>query len=275
MTPGVLMAAPNGARKTKADHRNLPMTPDELAAETARCRAAGARAIHIHARDADGVHSLDPACYAPFIAAAEEAAAGEMVVQITTEAVGRYRPAEMIASVRALKPQAVSIALRELFPGDPQADAVDLLRWAAGEGIGVQHILYDRADLDRLLALKAAGAIPAGQAAVLFVLGRYATGQRASPRDMLGFFNGRDWPQAEIGPIFLCAFGAEEGACALAALAFGAHARIGFENNDRLPDGSIADSTAALIAQTHDLLRAVGRGDATVDDAREALGCGL
>lgn len=274
MSPGVLMAAPNGARKTKADHPNLPMTPDALAAETERCRTAGARAVHIHARDAAGAHSLDPALYAPFMDAAIEAAAGEMVVQITTEAVGRYRPEAMIACVRTLKPQAVSIALRELFPGDPQDDAVDLLRWAAGEGIGVQHILYDRADLDRLLALKATGAIPAGPTAVLFVLGRYATGQRASPSDLLGFFAGRDWPQAEIGPIFLCAFGAGEQACALAALALGAHARIGFENNDRLNDGSIADSTAALVKQTHDLLRAVGRAEATVDDAREALGCG-
>ena len=49
-----------------------------------------------------------------------------MVIQVTTEAVGRYSPAEQMATVRALRPEAVSLALRELVPdaaSEPDARA--------------------------------------------------------------------------------------------------------------------------------------------------------
>jgi uncharacterized protein (DUF849 family) len=36
MTPLVVAVAPNGARRTKADHPDLPITPAELAREAAR-----------------------------------------------------------------------------------------------------------------------------------------------------------------------------------------------------------------------------------------------
>ena len=37
MTPLVVMVAPNGARRTKADHLNLPLTPAEIAREAELC----------------------------------------------------------------------------------------------------------------------------------------------------------------------------------------------------------------------------------------------
>lgn len=274
----LVMAAPNGARRTKADHPNLPLTPREVAAEARACLEAGAAAIHFHARDDDGAHSLDPAVYAPFLEAVLDAVGDAMVAQITTEAVGRYSPAEMIALVRALKPPAFSVAPRELFrDGADLAEthaAADLLFWAAGAGVGVQHILYDFSDLDRLAALRSRGLIPRGPVSVLFVLGRYAESRQAHPVDLAPFMALQDWRAEAIGPWSVCAFGAAEQACALAALAFGGHARLGFENNERLASGLVADSTAALIRQTCDLLGAVGRRPATVAEARGVLGCG-
>ena len=58
--PLVVAAAPNGARRTEADHPALPLGPDELAREAAACREAGATVPHLHVRDAAGRHSLDP-----------------------------------------------------------------------------------------------------------------------------------------------------------------------------------------------------------------------
>ncbi|WP_195753677.1 3-keto-5-aminohexanoate cleavage protein, partial [Vibrio parahaemolyticus] len=52
--PIAIIVAPNGARKTKHDHANLPMTKDELVAEAIACQTAGAAMIHLHARDANG-----------------------------------------------------------------------------------------------------------------------------------------------------------------------------------------------------------------------------
>ena len=276
--PALLMAAPNGARKMKADHPNLPMTPDELAAEAAACCAAGARAIHIHARDADGAHSLDPAIYAPFLDATRGAVGDAAIVQITTEAVGRYTPSEMIATVRALRPDAVSISVRELFGDDGDVEAAraggDLLHWAAGEGVGVQHILYDAADLARLRALRDDGYAPRERQAVLFVLGRYAQGLTAQPADLAAFLAAPEADRDLIGEWCVCAFGAAEHLCVMAGLAMGGHGRLGFENNVHLRDGSVADSTAALIRQTAALLSAVDRRPATVEEARGILGCG-
>lgn len=44
----LIMAAPNGARKTKADHPNLPITVDEVVAEARACREARAAMLHAH-----------------------------------------------------------------------------------------------------------------------------------------------------------------------------------------------------------------------------------
>lgn len=101
-----------------------------------------------------------------------------MVIQATTEAVGRYTAAEQMALVRDLRPEAASMALRELVP-DTAAEpgAASFYAWCARERIMVQHILYDDADAVRLKHLHAtgssrrhevgavrAGAIPGGPA---------------------------------------------------------------------------------------------------------------
>ena len=52
MTPLVVMVAPNGARRTKADHANLAITPTEIADEAARCARAGASVLHVPVRAA-------------------------------------------------------------------------------------------------------------------------------------------------------------------------------------------------------------------------------
>src|SRR6056297_1604958 len=58
-----LMVAPNGARRTKADHPALPMALPEIV-ETARdCAAAGADGLHLHLRDGEGCHVLDAGLY--------------------------------------------------------------------------------------------------------------------------------------------------------------------------------------------------------------------
>jgi uncharacterized protein (DUF849 family) len=54
----LLQAALNGPW-TKADHPAVPLALDELVRDAAACVAAGAGAIHMHPRDADGHERLD------------------------------------------------------------------------------------------------------------------------------------------------------------------------------------------------------------------------
>ncbi len=264
--PLILAVAPNGARKTHADHPKLPMTPAEIAETAVDCLAAGAAMIHLHVRDAAGAHSLDPDLYRQAIDALRDAVGDRLIIQVTSEAVGRYTAAEQIDMVRRLRPEAVSLAPRELLPeGAPEEPVAEFLAWLSGEGILPQFILYDAEDVVRFSDLTARGVVPPGAHSVLYVLGRYSKGQRSDPGDLLPFLGAQEAPVLWS----LCAFGPREAACALTAAALGGHARIGFENNMLLPDGSVAPDNAASLAVVADAARAIGRPLATAQEARQ------
>ncbi len=258
--PLFVTVAPNGARRTRADHPALPVTAAEIARTAAACREAGAAMIHLHVRDRDGRHSLDADAYRDAIAAIRRAAGPDLVVQITTESAGRYAMAEQTAAVRAVRPEAVSLALREFVPDEGAvADAARFFGWLAENRIAAQYILYDRADLARFRALRRRGAIPEERPSVLFVLGRHADPRPATPADLdrllaaagPGGLDGMEWG--------VCAFGPREYDCAVAAAARGGHCRVGFENNLVLRDGRRAPDNAALVAEVVDGARAIGR----------------
>ncbi len=268
-SPLIVSVAPNGARKTKVDHPALPITPAEIARTAAECREAGAAMIHLHVRDAEGRHSLDPDHYRAAIAAINRETAGGMVIQVTTESVGQYTPAEQMALVRALRPEAISIALRELIP-DAAAEpaAADFLHWLVKERIIPQFILYSVGDVLRYNDFRARGIMPPGVYFVLFVLGRYAADQTSNPSDLLVFLS----PHDGASPWAVCAFGKHEHACAVAAAALGGHVRVGFENNLHLKDGSVAPDNTALVTQVCEGALALGRPLADAAQVRDMLG---
>ncbi|MHA1599614.1 MAG: 3-keto-5-aminohexanoate cleavage protein, partial [Alphaproteobacteria bacterium] len=94
--PLILTVAPNGARRGHADHPALPITPDEIGRCAAACADAGAAMIHLHVRDRDGGHSLDADAYRAAIDAVRREAGERIIVQVTSEAVGIYEPAEQM-----------------------------------------------------------------------------------------------------------------------------------------------------------------------------------
>lgn len=273
--PLVLTVAPNGARRGKADHPALPITAAELADTAAACLDAGAAMIHLHIRDRDGRHLLDVDGYRAAMAAIEARVGRALVIQPTTEAVGLYDRHQQMALVRALRPEQVSMAVRELIP-DPSAEsqAAAFLAWAHEAHVAVQHILYDVADVTRFIALKRQGIVPGHAAPVLFVLGRYVDGQQSDPLELLPFIE--TWRAAgEAGPWAICAFGRREAAVGAAAASLGGHVRIGFENNFHLADGGIAPNNATLVRAMAELTSRIGRPLATAADLRETTEAGF
>jgi len=217
-TPLVLAVAPNGARKTQADHPAVPISPAELAAAAASAQAAGAAMIHLHVRDAELKHSIDVGAYREATAAVREAVGERMVIQVTSEAVGIFTPQQQMAMVRELQPEAVSLAVREVIPEGGEEEAGEFLAWLVGAGILPQYILYAPEDVGRFGKLQDAGVIPPGPACLLFVLGRYTPGQRSVPNDLLPYLTLiGDWPEAAKLPWAICAFGPKETACVTAA----------------------------------------------------------
>ena len=273
--PIAIAVAPNGARKTHADHPALPITPDELAACARQCVDAGAAMLHLHVRRPDGTHSLEPEDYRPAIAAVQRTVGDALVIQITTEAVGIYTPEQQMASVRALQPEAISAALRELAPeAAHEAQAARFFGELAAARTAIQYILYSADDVVRYRDLRARGVLPDTPHWVLFVLGRYSAGQRSDPSDLLPFLQA--WADggditADV-PWAMCAFGPREAECALSAALLGGHARLGFENNMALPDGSTAPDNAALVTNLRRHLDALHRPVASAAELRSWFG---
>lgn len=263
-----IAVAPNGGRRVKTDHPAIPLTAAELGRTAAECLEAGAAMIHVHVRDADGGHLLDAAAYRDATTAIRDAVGERLVVQITTEAVGIYAPDAQMAVVRDVRPEAVSLALRELAPdAASEAGFSRFLGWMRTHGIAPQIILYTPEETARLDAMRRRGDIPFNDIPVLYVLGRYTVGQTSQPADLLPFL-------APAMPRFdhwsVCAFGRHETACVAAGALLGGHARVGFENNLHLTDGALAPSNAALVAAAANAVEACGLKTASADDLRAA-----
>jgi len=265
LRPVVICVAPNGARRTKQDHERLPMTIEELASEARACMSAGATAIHLHVRDAGGRHTLDTLIYREAIDSIQKATDGNMIVQMTTEACGIYTPQQQMEAVREVRPEAASVAVRELVQDDTgRPEAAHFFAWARDRCIGLQYVVYDQNDLLRALLLQEEGVIPHEQPHLLLVLGRYAAGQKSNPSDLTAFLAllPPDWPWS------ICAFGASESECMQAAIEKGGNCRVGFENNLLLPSGRTAAANADLVSNIALEVRRTARPVGSIHDAR-------
>lgn len=237
-----IMVAPTGARRTRADHPALPVTIPEIVQTAAACHTAGADALHLHVRDTNGAHTLDAGLYLEALGDLA-AAVPDMPVQITTEAAGLFDVAAQLACLRAVKPAWASISVREIQRAPDMAHKV--YGTCADAGTRVQHILYDTADLALLADWHARGIVQPDQTDLLFVLGRYTTGQTATPDDLSPFLDAAP-AQARW---MLCAFGHHEHACLHAAAQRGGALRVGFENNLNDDAGHrFADNAASVKA---------------------------
>lgn len=252
-----IIVAPNGARKTKQDHAQLPMTIEEMVTEAKACQTVGATMIHLHARDAQGRHSLEVDDNLEIYHAVKAAVGNSMIVQLTTEAVGMYSPQQQMALVKAVKPEAASLALRELI-SDEQSEEQGFVffDWVAAQGILSQIILYDQADIERYFSFRERGVLPKHNQHALVVLGRYHEAQQSSPWDLRTLHLERfieDNVRCAV-----CAFGAREQDCLTHALLLGLDVRVGFENNHLSSDGQLAKSNAEQVQRLKDVSELLG-----------------
>ena len=242
-----IMVAPNGARLTRADHPALPVTIEEIVETAKACQVAGADGLHAHVRDSEQRHVLDAGLYRELISEMRQQVPN-MLMQITTEAVGQYSPEAQIKLVREVLPQAVSVAFRELELATDQTALRRFYQWAQDAGIPVQHILYDQDDIKRWARFIRDASIRSNEAQVLLVLGRYTPDHLSVPGDIEPLHDTlmRLCPDADWA---VCAFGSNETICLKHAFDLGGKVRIGFENNTHQADGTIAKDNADRVAE--------------------------
>lgn len=237
-----LMVAPNGARKQKSDHSSVPLTIPEIAHTAIKCFNAGADYLHLHVREADGAHSLDPELYTDAMQAVNDTVP-TMPIQITTESAGIFNVQTQYKCLTSLVPKAASISVREIARDTTLAPRV--YGFCNEANIEVQHILYNPNDIALLKEWYASGTVPAHMKSVIFVLGQYQPMVLAQPEDLQAFLDASKGMELDWA---ICAFGQNELACATEALRKGGNIRIGFENNILLPDGSPAKDNAQTVA---------------------------
>ena len=266
------MVAPNGARRTRADHPALPILPKELAATARACHDEGAGAIHLHVRDKDERHSLDPDRYRAAIAAIERAAPG-MAVQITTEAAGIFALDAQLACVEGLNPACLSLSLTELLR-EGRARADRFLARAAERGNAIQFILYTPDEIRLFAALWREGALHLRAAPrLIIVVGRYADSQNADLSQYDALHHALTSEGLSDAAIWMtCAFGTGEMACLERTIAHGGHVRVGFENAIADATGRLARDNGERVRLVAGMARAQGRKLALGEAARALLG---
>ena len=98
------------------------------------------------------------AAYRDALAAIRRQVGDGLVLQITSEALGRYSPQQQMAVIREVRPEAVSLALREFAPDAAhESEFAEFLAWLAGERVIPQIILYAPDEMRRLDSLRQRG----------------------------------------------------------------------------------------------------------------------
>ena len=146
-----LQACLNGKR-TRAEHPAVPVTPAELADSAAAAVAAGAEAVHLHARDPDGAESVHAADVGAALAAVRQALPDTPVGVSTGLWITGGDPAARQAGVAgwaglaaAERPDFASVNVSE-------AGWAEVAHTLAATGIGVEAGVWSVPDVRRLSA---------------------------------------------------------------------------------------------------------------------------
>ncbi len=261
----LIAVAPNGARKNKQSHPNIPLTAEEIGLEAKSCMEAGAGMIHLHVRTPLGEHSLDAGYYQQAIEQINQQTNHGLFIQATTEAVGKYSAKEQFEMAHILKPPSVSIAIREIESLGKTVinDNFNQLR---SNDVLPQLILYNSVDVEKYLHYLNEKILPGSAYPILLVLGK---------KHSQGSFELDDIKDSNLNipasSTMVCAFGAEEYLAGQTAIANNWHTRIGFENNDCLKNGITAKNNAELISQMAKHINSKKKALATYQQAKELM----
>ena len=227
----------NGSR-TPDQHPNLPVTPQQLAAEAVAAYQAGARAVHMHPKAADGKDSLLPDAVAAAVTAVRQAMPG-LPLGVTTGYWALPDAGERLAAVQAwtVLPDFSSLNWHE--PGSPELAEV-LLSKGLGVEVGIFHAeaaaSWAASDISkRCMRVMIELEDDADTALADELLDQVRAANSPAPILLHGL-NASCWPMIEHAGLR------------------GVQTRIGMEDTLKLPDGSTASGNAALVSAAVKLL---------------------
>jgi 3-keto-5-aminohexanoate cleavage enzyme len=264
----ILTAAIVGAELTRAQTPHLPITPQEVADEAARCREAGAAVIHLHVRNADGSNTQSAERFAEVIEAVRRKC--DCVIQPSTGgAVGMS--IDERSGPLACKPEMATLNCGTINFGDDvfvnsRPDIRKLATKIRASGAMPELECYEVGHVEEALALAAEGAIGKPMH-FQFVLG--VKGAAPAREEVVAFLKslvpaGATWAVAATGRF--------QQPMTELAMRLGGHARVGLEDNIFLSKGVLSEGSAPLVARAAAYARSIGRTPADPARARQLLG---
>jgi 3-keto-5-aminohexanoate cleavage enzyme len=266
MEPVMITVAAIGAELTRDDQPNLPVTPDEIAADAVECREAGASIYHLHVRDRSGKPTMDVDTFRAARDAIQQAT--DLIVQFTSGGAVED-PEEARVAPLELRPEMATLTTGSVNFGDevflnPRGLVQRFYKRMRSLSILPEFEIFDAG------MIAGADRIARGADHHLhydFVLG-VPGGMPVWP-DTIDFLSsklpgGATWSATGIGRHHLIV--------TRDALARGGHVRTGFEDVLFYERGRLASSNAELIARVVDMAKSAGREVATPDRARTMLG---
>jgi 3-keto-5-aminohexanoate cleavage enzyme len=264
----ILTAAIVGAELTRAQTPHLPITPQEVADEAARCREAGAAVIHLHVRNADGSNTQSGERFAEVIDAIRRSS--DCIIQPSTGgAVGMS--IDERSGPLACKPEMATLNCGTINFGEDvfinsRPDIRKLAARIRASGAVPELECYEVGHVEEALALAAEGAI-ARPLHFQFVLG--VKGAIGAREDVVLYMRSllpadATWAVAATGRM--------QQPMTELAMRLGGHARVGLEDNIYLAKGVLADGSAPLVARAAAYARSIGRAPADPMRARRILG---
>ena len=116
----IISCAITGSLHTPSMSPHLPITPDEIAAESIAAAQAGAAILHLHARDPqDGRPTADPAVFMEFLPRIKQAT--DAVVNITTGGAPGMTMDQRLAAPELVSPEMTSLNMGSINIGLFQA----------------------------------------------------------------------------------------------------------------------------------------------------------
>lgn len=293
----IITCAVTGAIHTPSMSPYLPVTPEEIIADSLAAAEAGAAILHLHARNPlDGRPDQSPQGFAPFLSRIKQNT--EAVINITTGGSPYMSVAERAAPAATYKPELASLNMgsmnfglfpmlnrfkefkhdwerahlegsRDLVFRNSFQDIEYVLQTCYGNGTRFEFECYDISHLYNLAHFADRGLVkaPFFVQSVFGLLG----GIGGHPEDVLHMKRtadrlfGTDYRWSVLGA------GANQFRIAAQSAALGGNVRVGLEDSLWAGKGELATSNAVQVEKVRKIIEGLGLSVATPDEARAIL----
>jgi len=290
----IITVAINGGMQQDRDGAVIPKQPAEIGEAAARCYEAGAAMVHVHARDAEGKNSGDPAIYAQII---NEIRARSPILVQTTNGIGvrrdpktgqLYWPSDQERlGLLGIEPQqdlfGIAAGSADFYnpeggyPGEtPYVNSPELLRSTIKavyeKGSALEYEIVEASSLHRLMRYAEEGLFDRHRENMWLLHGGGFGATPAIARNVIFSIDEglRMFPQAIWG---ITGTGRDMFKMATLGIAMGCDlVRVGFEDGVHLPDGTVGRDNSSMVRAAVEIARFYGAVPASVEEARDRFG---